>query len=138
MVRPVHAGFPCNWVGDLRDSRSRLDRKYIQPGANTFSVNGLDQRPLIYNFTARGIDEVSAFLHPFKEVWTDQHSCVGLQSDMDADDVSFAGHSERRIHPDYAQLRRLFLSQASAPGDHRHPKGSGPWNHLLGDTTQAH
>ena len=102
MMRAVHTSFVSDWISEFRHRRSRLNRKHVQAGANSFRLKRFDQRRLIDNFTARSVDKVSAVAHLFEKVGANQQPCVRLERHVYAHDVRGAGDGERGFHSFHA------------------------------------
>ena len=95
-----------------------------------------NQRALIDRLAARSVDEVSALLHCFEKVRSNQHASVRLQSDVHADDVRGARDFERHLFAFNSQLFGFLAGKTAAPRNNRHAERAGTRNHLL--TNLAH
>ena len=68
MMRAINIRFFTNGVREFSDAGSRLNREHIEACANSFRMNGFDERRLIDYLAARSVDEVRAIFHRFEEV----------------------------------------------------------------------
>src|SRR6266436_2837201 len=100
-------------------------------------MNCLGQCRLIDNFAARRVYEVRAILHRLKEIRTNQHSRVGLQSDMYADDICFSCDIKGRVLSFYSQDGCLFVGETATPRDDRHAERPRARNHLLANLAET-
>src|SRR5687768_10319481 len=96
-MRAVNARFLRNRISEFGHAGSWFSREHVEPGPNALRMNRGHQSVLIDNFAARSINEVSAFLHCFEELGTDQRARVRLQRHMNADDIGYLRDVEWRI-----------------------------------------
>ena len=103
--------------------RQRLDGEHVDAGAgDLLLLQSLQQRRLVDDRSARGVDDIGRRLHAGEVGGPNQAAGARAQHDMDGDDVGggqqlfLAGVADAGF---LAFLRR----QVRAPGDHVHAKG---------------
>src|SRR5262245_15646345 len=108
----------------------RLNCVNIEPSANATTSHGRSQRLLIDNFSTRGVDEVSAFLHRVKELSAEQVFSFRIQSKVNTDNVRRTRNRLWRFLQLNTKQRSALGSQTPAPRHHRHPKRPRARDHL--------
>ena len=100
--------------------RQRLDRKHVDRGAcDLVLLQGFQQRRLIDDGAARGVDEVGGWLHAREVCSSDQTARPLTQHHMDSDDI---GGLEQFLlgGVGHAHLLAPLRRQVRAPGDDIH------------------
>src|SRR2546426_1061713 len=125
------------FIGERTGTGGWLDRINIQAGAQAARLQRLNQRGLVHYIAARRVNEVRAFAHRIEKVSVDQGLGFRIQSKMDANDVGGTGDCQRRGFVFNTQSGSSVRSQTATPGDDRHAKSAGAWNHLLPDLAET-
>ena len=117
--------------------RQRLDVVDVEAGAgDRFGVQRRDQRLLVDDRPARGVDEIGGRLHQPELSRADEPARAVAQHDMNGDDVGIA---EQIVLGDVVDARflRLFRRQVLAPGDRPSCQGLGDRRDALAELAQA-
>src|SRR5262249_44842253 len=135
VVRSVHVRVVDDGVFELALGDRRLLREHVEPGADALLAR-LEERGLIDNLAARGVDEVRARLHRREHARADALLGLGREREVHADgvgagDARFGGR--RRGDAERLGLARL----PDRPADDLHAEAVGALDDFLPDRAAA-
>ena len=112
--------------------RERLGVEYIEPGvADMAAVERPDERCLVDQGAARGIDQDRARFHPRDAAGVDDAAGAVVEGEMQRDHV---GPRQQGVELDQRHAR--VRARAAVPGDHLHADAARDPHHLAADAAE--
>src|SRR5205085_7165948 len=136
-MRAVEVRLSRNLVRESARRCCWLGGENVKPCAQAPRPHRVNERGLIHDFAARGVDEDCAFLHRVENVRADERARFGFQSEMHTDNIGDARDRLRSIKTLDAEFGGTFRCETATPCDDRHAESACTRNHLLTDLASA-